>query len=391
MTGALDGIKVLEAGLLVQGPQAAALLAQLGADVTKVELPGFGDQSRWLPMTAGDTRSAYFMGCNRGKKSVTIDVRIPAGRDVFLRLADEADVVISNFKPGTMDEWGLGFDVLSARNPRLVYATGSAFGPIGPDAQREGADLAAQAAGGLISATGVDGGEPTTVAVTIADHIASLNMVSGVLAALMARERSGRGQRVDVSLLGGQIWAQASEYTYYLSSGELPGRPNRGHPLIPGIYGIMPTADGWLAIVGVTGPQRPGFFATIGRPELTDDPRFSTPLLTKEHKAALFAILAEVFVEKTTDEWCDILRAAGQRFAPVRSYDQVADDEGVLQNGYIAEYDDTRVVGTPIGLSDTPAVIGGPAPELGADTVDVLLAAGYTPEEVADLYATGAI
>src|SRR3954471_24464401 len=229
MSGALDGITVLEAGLLVQGPQAAALLAQLGADVIKVELPGFGDQSRWLPTSTSDLRSAFYMGCNRGKRSVTIDVRTPAGRDVFLRLTDRADVVITNFKPGTMDAWGLGYDVLAARNPGIVYGTGSAFGPVGPDAQREGADLSAQAAGGLINATGVDGGEPTTVAVTIADHISSLNLVSGVLAALVARQRTGRGQRVDVSLLGSQIWAQASEYTFYLSSGELPGRPNRGH------------------------------------------------------------------------------------------------------------------------------------------------------------------
>src|SRR3954453_8697103 len=138
MTGALDGVTVLEAGLLVQGPQAAALLAQLGADVIKVELPGFGDQSRWLPISMTDLRTAFFMGCNRGKRSVTIDVRTPAGRDVFLRLADRADVVISNFKPGTMDAWGLGYDVLAARNPGLVYATGSAFGPGGGGAPPRG-------------------------------------------------------------------------------------------------------------------------------------------------------------------------------------------------------------------------------------------------------------
>src|SRR5215211_637694 len=240
MTGALEGITVLEAGLLVQGPQAAAR------------------------------------------------------RDVFLRLADHVDVVITNFKPGTMDEWGLGYEVLAARNPGLVYASGSAFGPIGPDAHREGADLSAQAAGGLINATGTDDGEPTTVAVTIADHISSLNLVSGVLAALMARHRTGRGQRVDVSLLGSQIWAQASEYTYYLASGELPGRPNRGHPMIAGLYGIMPTADGWIAIVGVAGANRPIFFEAIGRPDLTTDPRFDSPLLSKPQKAELFAVLAEV-------------------------------------------------------------------------------------------------
>ena len=391
MTGALDGIKVLEAGLLVQGPQAAALLAQLGADVTKVELPGFGDQSRWLPISMSDLRSAYFMGCNRGKRSITIDVRTPGGRDVFLRLAEQADVVITNFKPGTMDGWGLGYDALAARNPRLVYAAGSAFGPVGPDAEREGADLSAQASGGLINATGTDDGEPTTVAVTIADHISSLNLVNGVLAALMARERTGRGQRVDVSLLGSQIWAQASEYTYYLSSGELPGRPNRGHPMIPGLYGIMPTADGWLAVVGVTADRKQAFYTAIGRPDLIDDARFATPLLSKPQKAELFAILAEVFVQRPTAEWCAILRAAGQRYAPVRTYAEVADDPQVWDNGYLAEVDGTRVVGTPIRLSDTPAIVGGPAPELGADTMEVLAAAGYSDDELAELLAAGAI
>jgi crotonobetainyl-CoA:carnitine CoA-transferase CaiB-like acyl-CoA transferase len=389
--GALDGIKVLEAGLLVQGPQAAALLAQLGADVTKVELPGFGDQARWLPMSPTDRRSPFFLGCNRGKRSVTIDIRTDAGRDVVRLLAATADVLITNFKPGTMETWGLGYDDLAAANPRLVYATGSAFGPVGPDAEREGADLSAQASGGLISATGADGGEPTTVAVTIADHISSLNMVSGILAALLARERTGRGQRVDVSLLGSQIWAQASEYTHYLASGELPGRPNRGHPLIPGLYGIMPTADGWIAIVGVVGPNRPVFYEAIGRPDLTDDPRFASLILTKSQKAGLFAELATVFVTRTTAEWSSILRAAGQRYAPVRTYAEVADDPQVWVNGYLAEVDGERVVGMPIRLSDTPTVVGTAPPELGADTMDVLLEAGMTSEEIAELFASGAL
>jgi len=391
MTGALDGITVLEAGLLVQGPQAAALLAQLGAEVTKVELPGFGDQARWLPISTSDLRSAYYMGCNRGKRSITLDVRTPAGRDVFARLAERADVVITNFKPGTMEAWGLGYDALAARNARLVYATGSAFGPVGPDAAREGADLSAQAAGGLISATGTDDGEPTTVAVTIADHISSLNLVSGVLAALVARQRTGRGQRVDVSLLGSQIWAQASEYTYYLSSGELPGRPNRGHPLIAGLYGIMPTSDGWIAIVGVRPEVKASFYEAIGRPDLTADERFATPLLSKEQKAELFAILADVFRERTTAQWCDILRAAGQRYAPVRTYAEVADDPQVWENGYLADVDGARVVGTPIRLSDTPAQVGRAAPDLGADTMEVLVAAGYSDDELAELLAAGTI
>ncbi len=318
--GALDGIRVIEAGLLVQGPQAAATLGMLGADVLKVELPNIGDQSRWLPVNMGDFRSAYFTACNRGKRSVTLDLRNERGRDAFLRLIDTADVLITNFQPGTMDSWGLGYEQLSERNPELVYAAGSAFGHVGPDASRTGADLSAQASGGLISGTGADGDDPTPVAVTIADHIASQNLVAGILAALVARGRTGRGQRVDVSLLGSQIWAQASEYTYYLLTGSVPGRSNKGHPMIAGIYGIFPTADGWIAIVGVVGPQRPVFYEIIGRPELETDPRFTTPLLTEDQKAELFPIIGDALRARATSAWCEALAASAIRYAPVRDY-----------------------------------------------------------------------
>src|SRR3954463_9328492 len=211
--GALDGLKVIEAGLLVQGPQAAATLGEWGADVIKVELPGIGDQSRWLPVQPGDGRSGWFIGLNRGKRSVTVDLRTPDGREVFLRLAEWADVVITNFSPGTLEGWGLGYEEVAARNPRIVYAAGSTFGTEGTDATREGADLSAQAAGGLISATGRDGHEVTPVGATIADPPAAQTLVGGMVAALYAREKTGKGQSVTTSLVGGQIWAQASEYT----------------------------------------------------------------------------------------------------------------------------------------------------------------------------------
>jgi crotonobetainyl-CoA:carnitine CoA-transferase CaiB-like acyl-CoA transferase len=365
-----------------------------GADVIKVELPGFGDQSRWLPVAPGDTRSAYFIACNRGKRSVTIDMRVPSGREVFMRLADTADVVITNFKPGTMESWGLGYDELALRNERLVYATGSSFGPAGPDAAREGADLSGQASGGLISTTGWHGGYPTPVGATIADHIASQNLVSGILAALIARQRTGRGQRLDASLLGGQIWAQASELTACILTGAPAGQANGGNPLIPGIYGIFQTADGWLAVVGVVGAARNRFYEVIGKPQLAE--LFPQLLYTEEDKGKLFPHLREAFSTKSTDEWCKILGEAGLRFAPVRDHSEVLADPGAWENGYLRSVpgpggDEVTVPGSPVRFSATPATPAGSAPELGQHTEEVLLELGYSWEEITHLAEQNAV
>ena len=391
--GALDGLRVIDAGLLVQGPQAAATLGEWGADVVKVELPGLGDQARWLFLAADDLRSAYFTACNRGKRSVTVDLRTPDGREVFLRLVATADVVITNFAPGTMERWGLGYAEVAARNPRIVYATGSTFGTEGPDASREGADLSGQAAGGLISTTGRDGGEPTPVGATIADHVASQNLVAGILAALLERERSGEGQLVSTSIVGGQIWAQASEYTAQLLRGRPAGRANRGNPLIPGLYGIFPTADGWIAVVGIIGPDRTRFFEVVGRPDLAD--RFPQPFYWEADKAELFPVLDDAFATATTAEWCDRLRAAGLRHAPVRDHAQVVADPGVWANGYFAEVEGPagveQVVGAPVAFGRTPGRSPAFAPELGQHTEEVLLELGYTWDDITPLRQAGVI
>ena len=395
--GPLHGVRVLEAGLLVQGPQASLTMQEWGADVIKIELPGFGDQSRWLPISRGDRRSAFFTAYNRGKRSMTIDLRVPEGRDVFLRLVEQADIVITNFKPGTMEGWGLGYTDATARNERIIYAMGSSFGPEGPDAEREGADLSAQAAGGLISTTGGAGADPSSIGATIADHISGQNLLAGVLAALYARERTGRGQLVETSLLGGQLWAQAGEYTKYLLSGEISGPSGRSHPMIPGIYGVFPTADGWIAIVGIAGPARDLFYRTIGRPDLIE--RFHTLLYFEDDKAELWPILDEVFATKPTAEWCALLSAAGLRFAPVRDHADVAADPGVRANGYIVSVEDadtpgtsTEVVRVPVRFSESlPPPTHSRPPELGQHTEEVLLQAGYSWDDIASLSEAGAI
>ena len=394
--GALDGIRVIDVGLLVQGPQAGQTLRDLGAEVIKVELPGMGDQARWIPLSPDDLRTPYYEACNRGKRSITADLRTPGGAEVFHKLVDTADVLLGNFKPGTLEGWGLGYDELSATNPGLIYAMGSTFGTEGPGAEREGADLAAQAAGGLISTIGEDDGPMSPVGVTIADHIGSMNMTVGILAALFARQATGRGQRVDVSLLGGQIYAQAAEYTSFLMSGQVPGRANAGHPLLPMAYGILPTADGAIAIIGVLPDKREEFYQAVGLPELFSDPRFEPQFLGTPMRKELFAILGEAFKTKTTDEWVEILAAIPVRYAPVQDYAQAAADPEVIANEYIVELDHpgggtVKVVGQPIKLSDTPAVPSAQAPELGQHTEEILLELGYEWDQIAALGDAGAI
>ena len=396
MAGALQGIKVIEVGLLIQGPQAAALLADMGADVIKVELPGIGDQGRYIFLGDGDLRSAVFIGCNRGKRGLTLDLRHEQGANIFKKLTETADIVISNFKPGTLDEWGLGYEDLAAINPRIIWAAGSTFGPVGPDAAREGADLAGQSAGGLISTTGSEGDPPTPVGVFIADHIGSLNMVSGILAALHSRHESGRGQRIEVSLVGGQIWAQATEYTHYLLTGNIPGRSNFGHPLIPAAYRIFQTADGWIGLIGLSAEAKDVFFALVGRPEMAMDPRFDALLLSPEELKSLVGELEPIFLERTTDEWCELLQEAGARFAPVRNYAEVVADKGVWENDYFVEVKDAagqsqRVVGTPIRMSETPLQPSAIAPDLGQHSEEILKEAGYSAADIEEFRTAGTV
>jgi crotonobetainyl-CoA:carnitine CoA-transferase CaiB-like acyl-CoA transferase len=395
MAGALDGVRIIDVSTLVQGPQAGAMLHDLGADVIKVELPGIGDVARHVSPLP-DHHSGIFVAFNRGKRSITVDLRTPSGKQILERMIQDADVLLSNFMPGTLDEWGLGYEHLATVNPRLIWAAASYLGPHGPDARREGADMVGQAAGGLISTTGDDGGPMTPVGAIIADHCGAQNLTTGILAALYARERTGQGQRVDVSLLGGQIWAQAGEYTHYLLTGQMAGRSNGGHPLVNALYGIFPTADGYLAIAGCPEHLWPGMLRAVDRPDLADNPRFGTYFTTPEIRAELRQTFDAIFATRTTAEWCERLGAEHQRFAAVRNHAQVADDPQAAANHYIVTVDHpswgpTRAIGSPITMTGTPTRWGVEAPELGQHTEEILLEHGYSWHDIARLNDEGAI
>lgn len=374
----LEGVRVLDVSMAIQGPQACQMLSDLGADVVKVEMPGVGDLNRSVMLAPDDARSSFFYAINRGKRSIAVDLRTDEGRAVLLSLAADAHVMVSNFKPGTLESWNLGYDAIKAVNPCIVFAAGSTCGHLGDGAQIEGVDLSGQAMGGLISTTGVDGGDPTPVGFASADQQGAQNLVIGILAALRVAERDGVGQRVDVSLLGGQIWAQASEYTNYFLRGVLPGRSNWGHPLLHGIYRIFRTRDGWIAVCGVPSKLRQAFWRAIERPDLAAEPRFQVDFLTKTaDRNELIEILEEVFSTRKTAEWCERLEAERQRFAPVRTYADVAHDPQAFENGYIYEVDHPEhgrinVIGNPILFSETPARRSTVAPKLGEHTEDIL-------------------
>ncbi|MGI9612563.1 MAG: CaiB/BaiF CoA transferase family protein [Acidimicrobiales bacterium] len=392
--GALDDYTVLDLAVLVQGPQAAATLHDMGASVIKIELPEMGDLGRVIPLSADDPRSSYYEACNRGKRSVTLDLRNPGGKRALERLVASADVLIHNFVPGTMEAWGLTDEDLAAINPRLIYATGSSFGPVGEKSIREGADMTGQAEGGLMFATRIDGSPPIINGVVIADHVGCQNMVAGVLAALLHREKTGVGQRIDVSLVGGMIYAQASELTYTLLTGRNPERTHSGHAIIPTLLHTAEAADGWIHMLSGNGAGWPGLARALGRPDLAEDERFLALAIAPDARAELVAIIDEVLPTKTVAEWEEIFAKIGVRYGLVRDYETIAADPSLYENGYLKRVDhpdgERSVIGTPIRMSVTPLAPGAIAPELGQHTEEVLLEHGFTWDEIDTLRTEGA-
>ena len=394
--GALDGIRVLDLTRVLAGPYCTMFLGDLGAAVVKVEQPGAGDDTRgWGPPFAGG-ESAYFLSVNRNKKSLTLDLKSPAGKDLLGRLAQKADVLIENFRPGTMERLGLGEKDLRGANPRLIYASLSAFGADGPMSDRPGYDLIVQAWGGLMSITGMPDGEPTKVGVAIIDVVAGLMLGKAICAALYAREKIGVGQKLDTSLLEAQVACLINAGSNYLIGGQLPRRYGNAHPsIVP--YQSFKTADGYL-VIGVASEtiwQR--FCPAIGRADLADDPRFAKNAQRVENRGELLKMLAAIFLSRDSQTWSKILHQAEVPCAPVQTIEQVFRDPQVIHRGMLAEVEHPsagkiKMAGLPLKFSATPASLRLPPPRLGEHTRNVLEDwLGMTDREITALSAKGVV
>lgn len=388
--GPLDGIRVLDLTRVLAGPYCTMFLGDLGAEVVKVEQPGVGDDTRgWgPPFTGGE--SAYFLCVNRNKKGVTVDLKSKEGIALVRRLAEHADVLIENFRPGAMERLGLGEKDLRAANPRLIYASLSGFGADGPMSDAPGYDLIVQAWGGLMSITGPADGEPSKVGVAIIDLVAGLMLGKSIAAALFAREKLGVGQKIDTSLLEAEVACLINVGSNYLVEGNIPRRWGNAHPsIVP--YQSFKTVDGYLVIgVASEGIWR-RFCQAIGRAEWADDSRFEKNSNRVENRSLLIGLLAEIFLDRSTDEWLKLLNSVGVPCAPVQTVDQVFQAPQVLHREMLVQVEHptagiVRMAGIPVKFSATPASVRLPPPLLGQHTEEVLASwLGMDGQEIAEL------
>lgn len=390
----LAGVRILDLTRVLAGPLGTMVLGDLGADVLKVERPGSGDDLRgWGPPWTGDGVAAYFVAVNRNKRSMTLDLKEARGRAILLRLVAGADVVVENFRPGTLEELGLGFDELKRANPRIVMASLTAYGSSGPYRDLPGYDIVIQAMGGMMSVTGEPDGRPMRVGVAVVDVLSGLYVAIAILAALRERDRTGSSQRVELSLLGVELASLVNVVHNYLIAGRLPSRLGNAHPsIVP--YEVFASADGHLALAVATEQQWRRFCPAIGRPELGDDARFVTNAKRVAHRDDLMATLEPILAGRTTDEWIAVFRAADIPCGPVNSVDRILTDPHVVGSGLIRELAGTdtpvEVVGSPLTFDSGPFPLR-PPPELGADTDTELTRLGFTAAEIAALRADGVV
>ena len=391
----LDHLRVLDLSRVLSGPYCTMALGDLGAEVVKVEEPTRGDETRtWVPPEIAG-QAAYFLSVNRNKKSITLDLKRPEGLEVALKLADRADILVENFRPGTAERLGLGYQALSRRNPALVYCSISGFGQTGPYREKPGYDAIAQAMGGLMSVTGDPDRPPVRFGVAVADIGAGMWGLIGILAALAAREKTGRGQWVDTSLFESQL----SWLTYvagnYFATGKVPQRYGSAHPnIVP--YQAFPTSDGFIMVAVGNETLWRRFAAAAGLDALAEDPRFASNRDRVEHREELVALISERLKLKSTQSWLDLLGKEGIPAGPINTVDQVLADPHTLAREMLVtveheELGELKMTGVPVKFSDTRGAVASPPPLLGEHTDEVLDSLGYSRSEIAALRRDGII
>jgi formyl-CoA transferase len=374
--GPLGGVRVLDLTRVVAGPYCSMFLGDLGAEVVKVEQPGAGDDTRgWGPPFAGG-ESAYYLCINRNKQSLTLDLKSKRAVELLRQLVKAADVILENFRPGTMERLGLGEKELREINPRLIYASLTGFGADGPMSDWPGYDLIVQAWGGLMSITGTPDGEPVKVGVAIIDLVAGLMLGKSITAALFAREKIGVGQRIDTSLLEAEVASLINVGSNYLVGGKVPSRWGNAHPnIVP--YQSFQTADGYLVIGVASEVIWKRFCEAIAQKNLINDPRFTDNSKRVENRSELIALLSEIFLQRRNDAWFKLLTDAEVPCAPVQTIDQVFEAPQVLQRDMLIEIDHptagrVRMAGIPVKFSVTPAAVRLPPPMLGEHNETIL-------------------
>ena len=379
---------------MMAGPFCTMLLADMGADVIKVEKPD-GDDIRRAGPPFINGESAAFLGINRNKRGMVVDLGTSGGVDVIRRMAQGVDVLVQNMRPGSMRRKGLAYADLSDANPGLVYCTISGFGTTGPYSARPGFDLVAQAMSGLMSITGVPGGPPLRHGVPVTDLAAGIYGAFGILAAYVDRLQTGRGQHVETSLLEAGIAYTIWESAIYFATGEPPGPVGSGHPLATP-YQAFPTCDGHIMIGAANQANWERLCRAMGRIDLLEDARFTDNVARRQHGTELVATLEATFSEHDTEHWLRVLDDAGVPNGPINDLRGVYDDPQVAARGMMEEMEHpvagvTKHIGIPLKLSATPGSIRKPSPTLGQHTGDVLAEYGFSVDEVADLRGTGAV
>jgi formyl-CoA transferase/CoA:oxalate CoA-transferase len=395
MPAPLEDLVVVDLTRALAGPYCTLMLADMGARVIKVEAPEGGDDTRgWgPPFICGE--SSYFLGINRNKESLTLNLKRAAGRQILWRLLDRADVLVENFRPGVMERLGFGYEAVRAVCPRLVYASVSGFGQDGPYRERVAYDLILQGMGGLMGTTGEEDGPPVKVGVAVTDIAAGMFAAYGIMVALHARARTGRGQLVDASMLDSQVAWMTYQAGYYFATGQNPRRLGTAHPsLVP--YQAFRTRDGYVNVAVGSEAIWARFTAAIGAPHLTEDPRFRTNADRVKHREALIPLLEAVFATRTMAEWTQTLESAGVPAGPIYQLSDLFNDPQVHHRRMVVEIDHPRAgrikqTGVPLKLSETPGRIASPPPLLGQHTESILRELGYTHAEIAALRQDGTI